>query len=358
MAINFPNAPTNGQIYTENGKSWIWNSLLNAWNSYSLSLNGSTPAPLEQRQGIVTERHVYNGLAVINGESQSRDVSIYAPTTSGTLGQVLTASGPDTSPTWGEPPSSVIISTTPPLNPEDADMWWDSVNGKLKIYYVDGLDNAGQPTTVGQWVDAAGAGAKGPAGPQGVPGPGITDIVDNLNGTITIAYGNGQTDNVSFNGIFASVSDLNAYAPLASPTFTGVMNIPAIIEAANILASAPTSTTNFDIDSGSVWYYTSNTTTSFTLNIRGSSSRSINERLGVGKSLTIALLIKNGGTAYLPTPANIQIDGLTSNRTIRWQGGTAPTGGNTNSVDIYTFTIVKTASTPSYDVFASQTKYA
>jgi hypothetical protein len=45
-----------------------------------------------------------------------------------------------------------ISSTTPtqdtaPASPSDGDLWWDSVNGKLKIYYDDGDSQ--------QWVDAS-----------------------------------------------------------------------------------------------------------------------------------------------------------------------------------------------------------
>lgn len=41
---------------------------------------------------------------------------------------------------------NVIISNTAPSNASNADLWWDSEEGKLKIYYDDGDS--------GQWVDA------------------------------------------------------------------------------------------------------------------------------------------------------------------------------------------------------------
>lgn len=43
--------------------------------------------------------------------------------------------------------SSVTIGTTAPSSPSAANLWWDSANGKLKIYYNDG--------NTSQWVDAA-----------------------------------------------------------------------------------------------------------------------------------------------------------------------------------------------------------
>jgi hypothetical protein len=40
-----------------------------------------------------------------------------------------------------------------------------------------------------------------------------------------------------------------------------------------------------------------------------------------------------------------------------WQGGSAPTGGNINSSDVYTFTTIKTAAN-TYTVLGSQTQFA
>ena len=50
----------------------------------------------------------------------------------------------------GEGGGSITVSPTPPTDPApgNGDLWWDSVNGKLFVYYVDGSSS--------QWVDAAG----------------------------------------------------------------------------------------------------------------------------------------------------------------------------------------------------------
>jgi hypothetical protein len=75
--------------------------------------------------------------------------------------------------------------------------------------------------------------------------------------------------------------------------------------------------------------------------------------LNVGESLTVALLTTQGGTAYYQTA--LQVDGIA--RTVLWQGGTAPTTGNASSVDVYTFSIIKTGN-GIFTVLGSQTKFA
>jgi len=122
----------------------------------------------------------------------------------------------------------------------------------------------------------------------------------------------------------------------------------------NIVAAAATGTINLEVDTASIWYYTSNATANHTLNIRYSSGVSLNTELSVGDAITVVWLNTNGATAYRPNV--IQVDGVTV--TPKWQGGTAPTVGNVNSIDAYTFTVIKTAATPTYIVLASQTQFA
>lgn len=130
---------------------------------------------------------------------------------------------------------------------------------------------------------------------------------------------------------------------ISSPIFIGPE------ERWNVVASAATGTINIDVLTAGVWYYTSNASANHTLNFRGNSSSTLNTILSVGDSVTAVWLNTNGGTAYYPSA--FQIDG--SSVTPRWSGGTAPSAGNASSIDAYTFTIVKTASTPTYVVFAA-----
>ena len=122
----------------------------------------------------------------------------------------------------------------------------------------------------------------------------------------------------------------------------------------NIVASAATGTINLDVNTASVWYYTSNATANHTINVRGNGSTTLSSLLAVGDSITVVWANTNGATAYYPNL--FQVDGSTI--TPKWQGGTAIAAGNASAIDVYSYTIVKTAATPTYTVFASQTKFA
>jgi hypothetical protein len=72
-----------------------------------------------------------------------------------------------------------------------------------------------------------------------------------------------------------------------------------------------------------------------------------------GESMSVTFLVTNGGTAYYNSV--VQVDG--SSVTPKWQGGSAPTSGNANSIDSYTYVIIKTGNA-AFTVLASQTKFA
>jgi hypothetical protein len=135
---------------------------------------------------------------------------------------------------------------------------------------------------------------------------------------------------------------------------TSLQPLAYIIEGATISATAATGTINFDTITQSVLYYTSNSSANWTFNIRGNSGTTLNSLLSTGQAVTVAFLATNGGTAYYNNV--VQVDGTTTNVTTRWQN-VAPSSGNTNSIDVYTYTVIKTGSA-TYTVLASQTKFA
>lgn len=134
---------------------------------------------------------------------------------------------------------------------------------------------------------------------------------------------------------------------------TAGLKIADVLETATISATAATGTINYDVTTQAVLYYTSNASANWTVNFRGSSGTSLNSLLATGESVTVAFLVTQGSTAYYNSA--IQIDG--SSVTPKYQGGTAWSSGNASSVDVYTYTIIKTGSA-AFTVFAVQTKFA
>jgi hypothetical protein len=157
-------------------------------------------------------------------------------------------------------------------------------------------------------------------------------------------------------GVTSAVqTQINTKANSTTPTLTG----PIVIspeERTTVSATAATGTVNFDASTQGVLYYTTNASGNWTLNVRGNSSTTLNSILATGDAITVSFLVTNGSTAYYQTAFNI--DGTTSGVTLEYSGGTVPASGNASSVDVYTYTIIKTASA-TYTVFgAGPIKYA
>jgi len=135
-------------------------------------------------------------------------------------------------------------------------------------------------------------------------------------------------------------------------TFNGTGKIQQVKEKVSVYTTATTGTINYDFLTQAVEYHTGTATGQFTLNLRGSSATTLNNIISVGESMTGAYLNTNT-TFYVST---ITIDGSSTNVTIKWQGGTAPSSGNTG-IDTYSFTAIKTATTPAYTILAAQTQF-
>ena len=129
--------------------------------------------------------------------------------------------------------------------------------------------------------------------------------------------------------------------------------IQQVLEKITVSATAATGTINFDALTQGVMLYTTDASANWTLNIRGDSGTTLDSLMAVGESLTIAFIVKQGATARYASAH--QIDGASV--TPKWQGGSAPSSGNANSLDSYTYSVVKTGAA-TFTVFASVTPFA
>lgn len=177
MALNFPNNPTNGQTFTApDGSIWRWDGT--KWTGGGAGQQGPAGP-----QGPV-------GPAGPPGPQGNTGPQ-------GATG----ATGPQGA---AGPPTPVTVSATPPSMPNPADLWWNTNDGNLYIYFNDG--------TSSQWVVANAASPVLPEAPtdgrdylrQGstqswVPGMPLSG--GTFTGPITLAGGSTANRNFSVQGV-------------------------------------------------------------------------------------------------------------------------------------------------------------
>ena len=124
-------------------------------------------------------------------------------------------------------------------------------------------------------------------------------------------------------------------------------------ETATISATAATGTINYDLKTQSILYYTSDATGNFTVNFRGDGSTTLNSLMDTGDVVTAVFLVTNGSSAKYNNA--FQVDG--SSVTPKNQGGSSYSSGNANSIDVYTYSIIKTGDA-AFTMLTSQTQFA
>ena len=148
----------------------------------------------------------------------------------------------------------------------------------------------------------------------------------------------------------------NFTGPLTSSgtsTFQSTVVLQQSLEKVNV-GTSPSATTNIDVLTSALHYYTTSYSTGVTLEVRPSlSSVNLNTLMLDNQSLTVVFIMKSGNV-------NGKVSALTINgvsQTIKWFGGSAPAGSAGDALDAYTFTIIKTAAS-TYTVLGSQSKFA
>lgn len=123
---------------------------------------------------------------------------------------------------------------------------------------------------------------------------------------------------------------------ISSGTISGSL-INSLEEKWDSTTLGATGTYNFDLLTRTAYSYLGSATGNITINFRGNSSTTLDSLLSSGQSISCLFTSKNGATPY--SLAGVNIDGAAA--TVRWLGGSPPTGGTANLHDFYYFTIHK-----------------
>jgi hypothetical protein len=246
---------------------------------------------------------------------------------------------------YNDAPTVLTITTANPSNPRI-----DRIVATVNDAYYTGATNNVTFTVI------AGTPAGSPSAPA-TPANSISLATVAVAAAATsITAGNITDTRVATTSTLVDTStfvSLTGTQTLTNKTLTSPVINGATIEAAFTTGTGFAGYTFFATTNGAVQFLTANATANGTVNITSASGVTLNSVMAVNQSMTLALLVTNGSTPYYPTA--YQIDG--SAVTPKWAGGTAPTGGNASSIDVYTFTIIKTASA-TFTVLASQSKFA
>ena len=272
-------------------------------------LDGSSSGTIVNAKGVV-----YGGAGEVNGTT----LQIAGTSITSTAAELNILDG--------------VTASTAELNLVDGSSAGTIVNSKAVIYGSSGEVNA---TT----LQIAGNAITSTAAEINIL-DGVTSTATEINYVDITTLGTSQASK-------AVTADANAKVK-----FVGTTSLAEIIEKVDIPTST-SGTINFDFLTQAVQFYNTNQAANRTINFRGDGSNSLNSIMATGESMTCAVLMKQGGSAYYLNA--YQVDG--SSVTPEWSGGTAPSAGNANSVDSYVFTVVKTGDA-AFTVFASQTQFA
>lgn len=166
-----------------------------------------------------------------------------------------------------------------------------------------------------------------------------TTSTSTTTGALVVRGGAGVAGNITIGG---------------SVTVAGTLSggVGYLLERANVVTGSAPAVSNIDVLYAPVMYWTGNNSANVTANIRGNSIASLNSVMAVNQTATVAMFLPVGSTPYFVN--TVKIDNTTV--TPVWLNGNTVVSGNANSIDVYTFTIIKTASA-TYRVFATQSMF-
>jgi hypothetical protein len=186
--------------------------------------------------------------------------------------------------------------------------------------------------------------------------------VDDLN--ITVASGaansaaaDGAGITIDGAGVNFQYSDTGKYMSLNKTLQLDQAVMERVKYNSSTSATISTDIGNVGTGRGAIVFDPADATANRTLDINMSGSDTVDGVMAIGDVMTVVVGVKNGATAYYLNSFEIQGSAGQISVTPLWQGGSAPTGGNANSTDVYTFTVIKQA-TNQFQVLASVSQFA
>ena len=187
---------------------------------------------------------------------------------------------------------------------------------------------------------------------------GIQVLADGINavGIVTATSFSGNitgnvTGNVSGELTGAAVTTSSAGLQATNVDFAGLLR-----EQVNVVANKLSAASNINLDNGMSHLFTTTETTTATPNIM--SGTGINTDVKIGEAFSVSIITSAAaGAGYAAT---VHIDGATvgtNGGELVWNGGSAPSAGGASGKDVYSYSIVKTASA-TYTVLANVTNLA
>lgn len=231
--------------------------------------------------------------------------------------------------------ASVDVGLTPPTDPTAGNIWFDLNTGKIYVYVDDGDTQ--------QWVQ--------PVAAIGSTFSGDYNDLDNKPNLPTFDGSLVSTDSVTFDTVTASsfVNNGVGNAGLTSASTIDLtapdgVNVSAALNVAGISTLASTrekiiqatvdtvtNTLTVDYEEGAIYFVTVPPSADFTLDIS-------NVPTEFWHSITMAVVISQGGTAYMPTAVTVN---STAQSSLFYQGGPPPPSGTANGIDVYSLVLLK-----------------
>lgn len=139
--------------------------------------------------------------------------------------------------------------------------------------------------------------------------------------------------------IGSSSGQLNISSPTiftSDVNITGTASVKEVFEKVN-QRTETTGTKNIDVSAGSLHFFSQYATGNCVINLRYDDDTKLGDVMKGGTSIVVTTLLSVGASSYYVT--DFKIDGVTQN--VNWILGNPPTGGFTNSINAYTFAVIR-----------------